>query len=155
METLGNFITNKPVDTLEDFLFFKQKVLDFFLLILHLKMNSKEKIISDNIIIVNQIKELLDNYEISKIPSLTELSKITNLTKYQLNQAFIELENNTLTQYITKLKMEHAKLLLINTNENITTIAFEIGYESPSKFSNNFKNHFGILPNKFRHNFKK
>lgn len=51
---------------------------------------------------------------------------------------------------MTKLKMEYSRLLLTTTDKSITEIAYEVGYENPSKFSESFKNFFGILPSKFR-----
>ncbi len=62
----------------------------------------------------------------------------------------MKVENISLFRYMTKLKMEYSRLLLTTTDKSITEIAYEVGYENPSKFSESFKNFFGILPSKFR-----
>ena len=54
------------------------------------------------------------------------------------------------TKYLKKIKMEYAKTMIITTNKNIGDIANETGYKNPSKFSEAFKNYFGVLPNKYR-----
>ena len=42
--------------------------------------------------------------------------------------------------------MEYAKRMLEGSEESITEIAFEVGYEYSSNFTTAFKRHFGITP---------
>ena len=73
-----------------------------------------------------------------------------NISRYQLQAAFQEFEGIGIAKYIKRKKMNYAKEMLVNTNKSILEIASEVGYENPSKFSEVFKNYFGILPNKYR-----
>jgi len=52
----------------------------------------------------------------------------------------------TIFNYLQRLKMEHAKHLLEKTEESITEIAFEVGYEYSSNFTTAFRRHFGVTP---------
>jgi len=51
---------------------------------------------------------------------------------------------------INEVNVEYAKLLLINTTQDIAEIAFELGYPSPSYFSKFFRKEMGIAPNEYR-----
>lgn len=53
-------------------------------------------------------------------------------------------------QYIDELKLGDAKELLVNTALSCKEIAFELGFESLSYFSNVFKKKMGIPPTKYR-----
>ncbi len=51
--------------------------------------------------------------------------------------------------------MEKAAELLRETDESILEAAQEVGYESQSKFSEAFKEHFNMLPKEYRKEKKK
>lgn len=53
-------------------------------------------------------------------------------------------------QYVTKLRMEHAKLLLITTEYNHISIAMDVGYGSEPAFSATFYKHTGCRPGAYR-----
>lgn len=52
--------------------------------------------------------------------------------------------------YIRKVKMKKAQTLLRITNNKISDIAYEIGYTNISKFSNQFRKEFGMLPSTYK-----
>ena len=56
----------------------------------------------------------------------------------------------TFTEYLTKVRMEYAKRLLLTTEMSMSDIAISCGLGSPSYFSKVFKNHFGQKPSHFR-----
>lgn len=49
-------------------------------------------------------------------------------------------------QYQKSLRLLEAKRLISQENLSISTAAFQVGYESPSQFSREFKRYFGITP---------
>lgn len=53
-------------------------------------------------------------------------------------------------EYVTELRMEKAKELLLTTEEMVGTIAGEVGYESEYHFSRKFKEYTGQSPKNFR-----
>jgi AraC-like DNA-binding protein len=53
-------------------------------------------------------------------------------------------------QYLTRLKMNKAASLILNTPLPIHEIARQVGYEDPYHFSRNFKKQFGQSPRHFR-----
>jgi len=146
IKILSEEINNTSVNNVGEYLTFKAKIFQFILLVLNIQFNSIETVE----IIVQNAKEILEKYQIFELPTVGKLSKLMNISRYQLQAAFQEFEGIGIAKYIKRKKMNYAKEMLVNTNKSILEIASEVGYENPSKFSEVFKNYFGILPNKYR-----
>lgn len=56
----------------------------------------------------------------------------------------------TPASYIIGLRVRHAARLLRRTNLDITTVALNAGYASPSLFSRQFRTRMGVSPSEFR-----
>ncbi|WP_040948917.1 response regulator transcription factor [Gorillibacterium massiliense] len=67
-----------------------------------------------------------------------------------LSYLFKQHKSATIWEFVTKLRMEEARHLLLNTNKKRYEIAEEVGYESPEHFSRVFKRFFGESPNMLR-----
>ena len=62
-------------------------------------------------------------------------------------------EYDKLTDYVQRLRLEHAAILLINQPDmSVVQIANECGFGSHSYFSSCFRHHFGIRPSDYRKN---
>lgn len=68
----------------------------------------------------------------------------TNRSK--LSEGFRMLFGETIFEYIHKLRMEHARLLLAETDTPISDVAEQVGYSRQSSFSTAFREHHGIRP---------
>lgn len=55
-----------------------------------------------------------------------------------------------LWDYVTALRMEEAKRLMIATDKKRYEVAYAVGYESPEHFSRMFKRVLGLTPAEFR-----
>ncbi len=146
IDILAKEIKNASIKNINDYLFFKSKVFRFVIAIFRLQYKNYEEIE----IIVKKAKEILEKCKISELPTVKELCEVMNVSRYQMQLAFKKSEGMEATKYLKKIKMEYAKTMIITTNKNIGDIANETGYENPSKFSEAFKNYFGVLPNKYR-----
>ena len=60
----------------------------------------------------------------------------------------------TFTEYITKKRMERAKLLLRQTEKHSGEIAVEVGFRDPHYFSFVFKKTQGCTPREYRSSMK-
>ncbi|MFB5269175.1 response regulator [Paenibacillus enshidis] len=56
----------------------------------------------------------------------------------------------TILDYVTKLRMEKAKELLVNTNMRVQHVSEQAGYQNVKYFSRQFKQRFGCTPAKYR-----
>jgi AraC-like DNA-binding protein len=67
----------------------------------------------------------------------------------KVNQALKLTTSMTFIDYLTYLRMEKAKCLLVETEEKINDIAEQVGYQ-PSYFNRLFKRMVGITPGRYR-----
>lgn len=72
------------------------------------------------------------------------------LSPNYLSYLFKRIANETVWEYVTSMRMEEAKHLLLNTTKKRYEIADEVGYESPEHFSRVFKRYYGESPNAVR-----
>lgn len=79
-------------------------------------------------------------------PSINRLAREAGVNEAKLMHLFKQQIGETIFNYLQRLKMEHAKHLLEKTEESITEIAFEVGYEYSSNFTTAFRRHFGVTP---------
>jgi AraC-like DNA-binding protein len=54
------------------------------------------------------------------------------------------------TDYLSRVRVEKAKNLLLNPNLRISEIAFEVGFQSLTHFNRVFKNIVGQSPSEYR-----
>ena len=53
-------------------------------------------------------------------------------------------------QYITMIRMDRAKELLVNSNMQIKDVVAEVGYIDVANFVRKFKNYEGMTPGQYR-----
>lgn len=82
-------------------------------------------------------------------PALSELAALCNLSVRQLTRGFKVSRGCSLGDYIESRRMENAKRLLV-AGETVKTIAFAMGFASPSSFTFAFRRAVGISPSQFR-----
>lgn len=84
--------------------------------------------------------------------SLDDIAKDLFITKEHLSRIFKKEMKITISEYIIKLKIQEAKNLLKQTNNNILDIANILNFANSSHFSNSFKKFTGISPSDYRKN---
>lgn len=70
--------------------------------------------------------------------TLKEAADLIHLNTQYFSRYFKRKTGSTFTQYITKIRIENAKKLLLNTDKPISQIALEVGYSDPTYFSKVF-----------------
>ncbi|WP_138756439.1 response regulator [Paenibacillus sinopodophylli] len=99
--------------------------------------------------VIGRIKEIVDQSYNGDI-SAAKISREVYLTPNYISMIFKQATGETITEYITKVRMEKAKHLLKSTDLKILEIAEKVGYEDPHYFSKVFKKYTGIHPQKHR-----
>ena len=84
--------------------------------------------------------------------SLKEFGEQFHLSEKYISRYFKEHFHITLSQYVTYLRLEHAKQLLQDTDLPITEIALQSGYQNVSYFIRSFKKTYEVSPLKYRKN---
>lgn len=77
------------------------------------------------------------------------LAEKLHLSQRQLYRKLNALTAQTVHQFITSIRLNQARELLLAGNKNISEVAFEVGYSEVSNFSRSFSKQFGKSPSRF------
>jgi len=78
--------------------------------------------------------------------SVDELARQNAMSVSSFHRAFKRVTGQSPLQYLKKVRLDKARGLLIHDKMRVNNVAFEVGYESPSQFSREFKRHFKVSP---------
>ena len=81
---------------------------------------------------------------------LKEFGEQFHLSEKYISRYFKEHFHITISQYVTYLRLEHAKHLLQDTDIPVTEVAMQSGYQNVSYFIRSFKKTYGMSPLKYR-----
>ena len=82
--------------------------------------------------------------------SLINLAHLVGTNEYNLKKSFKEVFGTTVFGYLSQLRMEEARQLLLKGEMNINQISDYIGYKNANHFSTAFKKHFGYNPSELK-----
>ena len=91
----------------------------------------------------------INNYYMKDI-TIGDVSTHLGLSSNYASQLFKKETGSTYTKYLTNLRMEKAKTLLLQTDLSINEICEQVGYNDYFYFLKIFKKHFGISPGKYK-----
>jgi AraC-like DNA-binding protein len=77
--------------------------------------------------------------------SLDDVSREACISRYHLHRAFKQVFRSTPHTYLTKIRMERARILL-QTGHSAMETTLALGFESPSAFTRLFRAHYGVTP---------
>ena len=83
--------------------------------------------------------------------SLRDMSRVAYLSAFHFNRVFHQITGLPPAKFISAMRLDEAKRLLLNTNLSITDISFEVGYNSLSTFTHRFTQRVGLGPREFRY----
>ena len=98
---------------------------------------------------VQAMKTYLDDHIQEDFQS-EALSRHFGLSFKQINRLFKQETGMTVYHYVLQQKMESAKMMLAQTELNVSEIAYKLGYSDPQYFSNLFKKKAGSSPSHYR-----
>ena len=101
--------------------------------------------------IITEIKRLIDQAYMEDL-SVNKIADTIYLSPNYLSLIFKRETGETLTDYLTKKRMEVAKDLLRKTDAKILDVANMVGFQDASYFSKVFKKYTGVHPQKYRTN---
>ena len=130
-------------------------------------MSNRIEIRGINIILLSrfmagaQVKQMLDDSRVVKVIdyihshiyediSLDELADVSCLSKGYVIGLFKEKVGMPPQQYINRLKIEKAQLMLLTDNTQVKNIAYELGFSDHSYFIRLFKKITGFTPQRYR-----
>ena len=98
------------------------------------------------------VKKVIDYIEgnLEKEINLDNISKNVGYSKFYLNRIFTEQTGITIHKYLQNRRLTIAAEKLVGTDEPITQIAYEAGYDTQQSFSFAFKQVYLYSPKTYR-----
>lgn len=104
-------------------------------------------------ILESSIGYIRDHY-MDENMSLNTVAQVANISANHFSAMFSQNVGQTFIEYLTFIRMEHAKELLRCTGKRSSEIAEEVGYKDAHYFSYLFKKTQGMTPSDYRKNGK-
>jgi AraC family transcriptional regulator len=93
---------------------------------------------------VHRVQDYIEE-NIAREFTLEELAGVANFSKYHFHRIFHSVTGETLFQFIQRLRIEKAAVLLLNhPKKSITEIAMDCGFSGSAVFARVFKENFGV-----------
>jgi AraC family transcriptional regulator len=101
-------------------------------------------------VLINKAEDYIEN-NLDKRICLEDIAKDIGISKYHFHRIFHSQSDETIAQFIARIKMERSGIyLVVNREISITEIAYRYGYCDASSYNKAFKKHFGTNPTEFR-----
>jgi len=82
--------------------------------------------------------------------SLGQVARAVNTSTFYFCKMFKKATGLNFTEYLSRVRVEKAKNLLLNPNLRVSEIAFEVGFQSLTHFNRVFKKITGQSPSEYR-----
>lgn len=93
------------------------------------------------------------NQNFQKNITLTEVSKLVNMTDVSFSRFFKTRTGITFMDSLLELRLGHASRLLIDTTQSVAEVAYNCGFNNISNFNRLFKKKKGCTPKGFRESY--
>ena len=98
---------------------------------------------------VSQILEFIASHHNQPLTSQSIAEHVGLHTNYAMN-IFKRTMQMTIKQYITAMRINHARALLSDTDRSILDISLTVGFNSSSRFYETFQTYIGLTPTQYR-----
>ena len=105
----------------------------------------EERIKSENAYVNKIIGKVVGNIG-NNTYTVTALADDMAVSRSQLHRKLVALTGYSTASFISMIRLEKAKDLLIKKESNITEIAYQCGFSSQSYFTKSFTEYFGKTP---------
>ncbi len=146
MQTAISKIFQTQFKNSERLLFLKSQILELLSHYFTLINSSKDPILNENETgKIQEAKEIIIK-NIDKPPTLGELSKLIGMNNNKLKKNFKQVFGVSVFKYLQEQRLQKAYHLLDKKEMNVQEVAWYVGYDSLSSFSNAFRKKYGFRP---------
>lgn len=93
--------------------------------------------------------EYIDDHYMENI-TLEQLSELAHLSKFYYTRVFTSYKGITPYKYLTNVRLNHARSLILSTPLSIDKIGWQVGYGGSRNLIRAFKQATGVTPDKYR-----
>lgn len=134
----------------------------FISLLTHLSQCPRRTLLTEPAVLKQNTQEQLRiekvythlNLNFNRTISLDEVATIANMNSTAFCRFFKKLTQKTLIQYLTELRISHACRILIETDETVTSVCYQSGFEDLAHFNRQFKKLKTLSPGRYRKQFR-
>lgn len=103
---------------------------------------------------IKKVQEYIEaNYQ-EKL-TLDQLAGMVAISRRSFERRFKQATNNTVTEYMQRVKIEAAKRSFESTRKNINEVMYDVGYTDTKAFRSVFKKLTGLTPIDYRNKYNK
>jgi len=99
---------------------------------------------------LRKLNKLIEANLESSIYTVEDLAKDLYISRVQLYRKVKAIFGISISEHINNIRLEKSKELLKKSNQNISEIAYAVGFSSPNYYSTAFKSKYGITPKEYR-----
>ena len=104
---------------------------------------------SINVCVINKACEyIMNNYQ--KNLSLEEVAQTVHLSHFYFSRLFKQEKGCNFVDYVTKVRVDHAKAMLQDPSYTILKVASEVGYQDVSYFCRVFRHETAMTPKQYQ-----
>ncbi len=118
----------------------------------HLSMVSNQVVVQQENTeppVIARAKQFINEHQTEEL-SLGQVAKAVNMSTFYFCKMFKKITGINFTDYLSRVRIEKAKNLLLNPNLRISEIAYEVGFQSLTHFNRVFKKIIGQSPTQYR-----
>lgn len=99
--------------------------------------------------VIKKARDYIQEHQGEKL-SLGQVARAVNMSTFYFCKTFKKITGINFTDYLSRVRIEKSKNLLLNPNLRVSEIAFEVGFQSLTHFNRVFKKILGQSPTDYR-----
>ncbi len=99
--------------------------------------------------VITRAKEFIQEHQTENL-RLGHVARAVNTSTFYFCKMFKKVTGINFTDYLSRVRIEKSKNLLLNPNLRVSEIAFEVGFQSLTHFNRVFKKILGQSPTEYR-----
>ncbi len=99
--------------------------------------------------VITRAKRYIEEHQTDEL-SLGEVAKAVNTSSFYFCKLFKKATGINFTEYVSRVRVEKARNLLLNPNLRVSEIAYEVGFQSLTHFNRVFRKFVGESPTRYR-----
>jgi AraC-like DNA-binding protein/ligand-binding sensor protein len=99
--------------------------------------------------LIKRAKEYVASHLSDRI-KLTNIARVLNTSPFHFCRTFKQATGRTFVEYLSRVRIDRAKILLRNHGLRISEIAYEVGFQTLTHFNRTFRKLVGSSPTEYR-----
>src|ERR1043165_7752401 len=97
---------------------------------------------------MTRARQFIEDHQAEPL-SLGRIAHVANISRHYFCKMFKKATGINFTDYLSRVRVEKSKTLLLNPNSRISEVAYEVGFQSLTNFNRAFKRIVGRSPTPF------